>query len=164
MKRFLLIVLALMTAVLFGCNKALDEPLPENSIAYNENGEVIDAPEKTENAGSEAAQRADSGVKITYNVPEGIQAAGLKKTVLTYFFEDNKICALKVENTYDTPESANNAAKDFAIKPESCREVTVFGNTVRYYSSESGISGMSEMTKESLKDVAENIGGAYEEF
>ncbi len=165
MKKLLIFFLALFSvASLCGCNRVGEEPLPQNSISYNEKGEVIKEPIKEQNAGSEAVKKADSGVKISYDVPTGANAAGLKTTVLTYYFENDKICALRVENTYDTPETANNAAKDFASKVESCKEVTVSDRTIRYYSSENGISTLSDMTRDSLKEVAETMGGTYEEF
>lgn len=165
MKKLIILSLALLCVLsLFGCKKAAKEQLPENSIAYNEKGEVIEEPVREQNNGSEAVKKADSGVKITYDVPTGTNAAGLKMSVLTYYFEKDKICALRVENTYDSPETASGAAKDFASKPQSCKEVTVADSTIRYYSSESGISALSDMTRDSLKEVSESMGGKYEEF
>lgn len=164
MKKIIIIAITIMVAILPGCNKVIKEELPKNSVAYNEKGEIIAAPEKTENTGSEAVKNASTGAEIIYNVPATTDAAGLTKTVLTYYFNVDKVCAVKVENTYTTPELAENAAKDFATKPESCKEVTVSDCTIRFYSSQNGIDSMADMTKDSLKEVAETMGGTYKEF
>ena len=127
MKKILCILFALSFA-LFGCGKkATVDENNSSDVSENISSEETQAPKtevkSNEDIASKGEKKADSGVRVIVENGDTAAEGSPLKTVLNYYYKDDKIVSVKTVNTYKNEDEAEKAKASFEENSGSCTEV-----------------------------------------
>lgn len=168
MKKMLCILFALSFA-LFGCGKkATVDENNSSDVSENISSEETQAPKtevkSNEDIASKGEKKADSGVRVIVENGDTAAEGSPLKTVLNYYYKDDKIVSVKTVNTYKNEDEAEKAKVSFEENSGSCTEVKRDGCDVSFYAAKGAFSVSNGKTKDEIKEMAQEIGAKYEEF
>lgn len=156
----LIILLAVLILAVSGCTAT-----PGTQQEPNGNETAQGGTQEPRDVGSAAESKADKGIQVTVTDSATLQNATLKQTASTYFYKGNTICSVKTENTYTSEENAESAAEQLKEEMEGTAiELSVDGDKVTYYASQTAVDLVKDMTPEEIKEIAKALSAEYKEI